>query len=56
MATERSKAELVSSAEEDAQSSSLAASRSLPHAMVARAQLVLWAAQGESNSAIAERV
>ena len=44
------------SAEEQAQLSALAASRSLPHAMVARAKLVLWAAQGESNPAIAERL
>jgi len=56
MAIGRPKAELVLSAEEQAQVSALAASRSLPHALVARAQLVLWAAQGESNSAIAERL
>jgi len=48
--------ELVLSGEEHAQLSSLAASRSLPHAMVARAKLVLWAAAGESNSTIAERL
>src|SRR5215471_8000678 len=56
MAIGRPKAELVLSVEEQAQVSALAASRSLPHALVARAQLVLWAAQGESNSAIAERL
>ncbi len=56
MAIGRPKAELVLSAEEHAQVSALAASRSLPHALVARAKLVLWAAQGESNSAIAERL
>jgi len=56
MATGRPKAKLVLSAEEQAQVSALAASRSLPHAMVARARLVLWAAQGESNSAIAQRL
>ena len=33
-----------------------AAARSLPHAIVARAKLVLWAAQGENNSAIAQRL
>lgn len=44
------------SAEEQAQLSALAASGSLPHTMVARARLVLWAAQGDSNSAIAERL
>jgi putative transposase len=52
----RPKAGLVLSADEHAQLSALAASRSLPHAMVARAKLVLWAAQGESNSAIAQRL
>ena len=52
----RPKAELVLSAEEQAQLSALAASRSLPHALVARARLVLWAAAGDSNSAIAERL
>ena len=49
MAVGRPKTELVLSAEEHAQVSALAASRSLPHAIVARAKLVLWAAQGESN-------
>jgi hypothetical protein len=38
MATSRSKAELVLCAEERTQLSALAASRSLPHAMVARAR------------------
>lgn len=52
----RAKAELILSVEEQAQLSALAASCSLPQAMVARAQLVLWTAQGESNSAIAERL
>ena len=56
MAIGRAKTELVLSAEEHAQVSALASSRSRPHAMVARAKLVLWAAQGESNSAIAERL
>jgi putative transposase len=46
----------VLSGEERAQLSALAASRSLPHAMVARAKLVLWAAAGESNRALAERL
>ena len=39
MGVRRPKAELVLSAEEQAQLSSLAASRALPHALVARAQL-----------------
>ena len=56
MAIGRPKTELVLSAEEHAQLSALAASRALPHALVARAKLVLWAAQGESNTAIAERL
>ncbi len=49
----RPKAVVVLSAEERAQLSALAASRSLPHALVAPARLVLWAAAGESNTAIA---
>ena len=52
MAIGRPKTELVLSAEEHAQLSALAAS----HALVARAKLVLWAAQGESNTVIAERL
>jgi len=56
MAVGRPKAEVVLSAEEHAQLAALAVSRSLPHAMVARAQLVLWAAQGESSTVIAERL
>ena len=56
MAIGRPKTELVLSAEEHAQLSALAASRALPHALVARAKLVLWAAQGESNTVIAERL
>ena len=56
MRTGRPKAELRLSAEEQAQLSGLVVSRSLPHALVARAQLVLWAAQGHSTSAIAQRL
>ena len=56
MQTGRPKAELKLSAQEQAQLSSLAASRSLPHALVARAKLVLWAAAGASNSTIAQRL
>ena len=36
-------------AEERQQLTGFAASRSLPHALVARARLVLWAAQGAAN-------
>ncbi len=56
MRTGRPKAELKLSLQEQAQLSSLAASRSLPHALVARAKLVLWAAAGASNSTIAQRL
>jgi len=56
MAIGRPKAALVLSAEERAQLAALAASPALPHAMVARAKLVLWAAAGESNRAIAQRL
>ncbi len=53
MRTGRPKPAPVLSAEEHAQLSSLAASRSLPHALVARAKVVPWSAQGETNSVIA---
>jgi putative transposase len=56
MRTGRPRAELKLSPQEQAQLSSLAASRSLPHALVARAKLVLWAAAGASNSTIAQRL
>jgi putative transposase len=56
MAVGRPKTELVLSAEEQMQLSALAASRALPHALVARAKLVRWAARGASNAAIAERL
>jgi putative transposase len=56
MAVGRPKKELALSAEEHAQLASLGASRSLPHALVARAHLVLWAAAGESNTVIARRL
>lgn len=56
MRTGRPKPALVLSAEEHVQLSSLAASRSLPHALVARAKVVPWSAQGETNSVIAQRL
>lgn len=43
-------------AEERRQLTSFASSRSLPHALVARARLVLWAAEGVSNQQIAARL
>jgi len=52
----RPKAELVLSEEERVQLSSLARSRALPHAIVSRAKVVLWSADGASNTEIAERL
>ena len=43
-------------AEERRELSGFVASRSLPHALVARAQLVLWAAEGVANAAIGEHL
>jgi len=43
-------------AEERRELSGFAASRSLPHALVARARLVLWAAENTSNQEIAGRL
>src|SRR5579875_3403646 len=43
-------------AEEREQLDGFAASRSLPHSLVARARLVLWAAEGVANQVIAERL
>jgi putative transposase len=42
--------------EERQQLAGFAASRSLPHALVARARLVLWAAEGVANQEIAARL
>ncbi len=56
MVTGRPKRALVLSEEEQTQLRSLASSRTLPHALVARARLVLWAAQGQTNSQIARRL
>ena len=52
----RPKAELVLSEQERVQLSSLARSRALPHAIVSRAKVVLWSAEGASNTEIAERL
>lgn len=52
----RPKTELVLSEDERAQLSSLAGSRSLPHALVARAKVILWSAEGASNTEIADRL
>src|SRR5437764_6123267 len=48
--------ELVLSEDERIQLSSLAGSRSLPHGIVSRANLVLWSAEGMSNTEIADRL
>jgi putative transposase len=56
MSTGRPITAIVLSADEQTQLRSLAASRTLPHALVARAKLVLWAAQQKSNTEIAERL
>jgi putative transposase len=56
MSIGRPKTELVLNEDERLQLSSLARSRSLPHAIVARAKVVLWSAQGTSNSEIASRL
>lgn len=56
MVTGRPKAVIALTAAEQTQLRSLAASRTLPHALVARAKLVLWAAQGKSNTEVAERL
>ena len=55
MAMGRPKAELVLSDEEQAQLQSIARSRSLPAALVRRADLVLACAAGATNSAVARR-
>jgi putative transposase len=56
MITGRPKPALMLSAEEQIQLRSFAHSRTLPHALVARAKLVLWSAAGESNTRIAGRL
>ena len=56
MAIGRPKAELRLSTDERSQLQSIANSRSLPHALVRRVQIVLASADGEANSAIAKRM
>ena len=56
MRTGRPKAELTLSDEECSQLVSFARSRSLPAALSIRARIILSSADGESNSAIAERL
>src|ERR1700752_4738976 len=56
MVTGRPKPALTLTPDEHTQLRSLAGSRTLPHALVARARLVLWSAHGQSNSQIARRL
>ena len=56
MRTGRPKPALVLKSEEAAQLRCWAASHTLPHALVCRARLVVWSAQGQSNSQIARRL
>jgi DNA-binding CsgD family transcriptional regulator len=56
MLTGRPVTPIVLAADERTQLQSLAHSRTLPHALVARARLVLWAAQAKSNTEIAQRL
>ncbi|MGF6507937.1 hypothetical protein OKW26_003763 [Paraburkholderia sp. 32] len=52
----RPKAELVLSEDERSQLTSIARSRSISAALVTRARIVLAAAAGEPNSAVAQRL
>jgi len=56
MITGRPKPALTVTADELTQLRSLAGSRTLPHALVARARLILWSADGQSNTQIARRL
>ena len=56
MRTGRPKPALTLNPEEQTQLRSWAASRTLPHALVCRARLVRWSAQGQSNTQIARRL
>jgi len=56
MITGRPKAVLALTREEQVQLRSWSHSRTLPHALVCRARLVLWSSEGESNTRIARRL
>src|SRR5450432_1268866 len=56
MLTGRPKPSLEVSPEEQTQLKSLAVSRTLPHALVSRAKVVLWSARGQTNTEIANRL
>src|ERR1700740_2895608 len=52
----RPKPAITLTADEQTQLRSLATSRTLPHGLVARARLVLWSIEGQSNGQIARRL
>lgn len=56
MKTGRPKAPMILCAEDQSQLIAIANSRSLPHALVTRAKIVLMAAEGQTNHAIAQKV
>jgi len=56
MLTERPKPSLELSTEEEAELRGFCSSRILLHALVARARLVLWSAEGKSNTEIAAQL
>ena len=56
MPTGRPKTALELSVEEEAELRGFSSSRSLPHALVARAKLVLWSAEGKTNTEIASQL
>ena len=56
MSTGRPKRELTLTDDERFQLSGLVRSRTLPNSLVARAKVILWSAEGESNSDIAGRL
>jgi putative transposase len=56
MLTGRPKPTLELTVDECTQLKSLAASRSLPHALGCRAKGVLWSAEGQTNTEIAQRL
>src|ERR1700756_2144533 len=56
MITGRPKPALTLTPDEHTQLRSWAGSRTLPHALVAPARLVLWSVQGQNNSLIARRL
>jgi len=56
MRTGRPPAPIVLSEQEEQQLKSIVSSRSLPHGLVSRAQLILMAAEGASNRSIAEEL